>query len=149
MKRGAGFTLIELMIVLTIIGILAAMVYPSFHRYVVRSKRVQAQGLLLQLMQQQERYFSQNNRYLAFSAASSDPLQPFFKWWSGNSASDSAYEMGGAACPDQPITECVELSATPGTDKVDKHFRDDDCGVLTMNSVGRRAASGRAEHCWP
>ena len=149
MKPKTGFTLIELMLVLVIVGILAAVAYPSFQRYVIRGKRTQAQAALLQLMQQQERYFSQNNTYLAFSAAATDPQQQLFKWWSGNSAADSAYEIAGAACEGLSITACVQLSATPGTATVDARFRDEECGVLSMRSTGQRAASGRAARCWP
>lgn len=144
-----GFSLIELMIVLVIAGILAAIAYPSFHRYIIRSKRTQAQAAILQLMQQQERYFSQNNTYLAFSASDEGAAQQSFKWWSGNSAADSAYEIDGVACGDMSIRQCVSVRATPGTSMVDARFRDDDCGVLSMRSTGLRTASGSDPHCWP
>jgi type IV pilus assembly protein PilE len=153
MKRG-GFTLIELMIVLVIVGILSAMAYPSLHRYIVRGKRAQVQNLLLQLMQQQERYYSQNNRYLAFSAggadgAGADAQQKLFRWWSGNSAADSAYELAGLPCVGDAIAQCVRLTATPGTARVDARFRDDECGVLALTSIGDRSASGSGARCWP
>lgn len=159
MKR-RGFTLIELMVVLAIVGIMAAVAYPSFHRYVVRSKRAQAQALLQQLMQQQERYYSQNNRYIVFSAGASDPQQKLFRWWSGNSAADSAYELAGLPCADTTIAQCVQLTATPGTANVDSRFRDEDCGVLGLTSRGDRSASAERApagdraapagvRCWP
>jgi type IV pilus assembly protein PilE len=47
-KRSSGFTLIELMIVVTIMGILTAITYPSYTEYVTRSKRADAKAALLQ-----------------------------------------------------------------------------------------------------
>ncbi len=149
MMRHHGFTLIELMVSLLIIGILTALAYPSYQAYIVRGKRAQGQAALLQLMQQQERYFSQNNSYLAFSFASTDPHEKMFQWWSGVNAAQSAYEIEGVACAGDVIALCVELRAMPGTINVDKNFRDADCGTLILSSTGRHAAGGTAKRCWP
>lgn len=61
----SGFTLIELMIVVVIMGILAAIGYPSYTRYVVESRRSDAQIALTQLAAQEEKFFSQCNTYVA------------------------------------------------------------------------------------
>jgi type IV pilus assembly protein PilE len=63
MHREAGFTLLELMIVVIIIGILSAIAIPSYHRYVVRAHRTDAQRTLLDLAGRQERYFYSHNTY--------------------------------------------------------------------------------------
>jgi type IV pilus assembly protein PilE len=145
----AGFTLIEILVVMTIIAILAALSLPSYHAYVVRAKRAQAQAALLQLLQQQERFYSQNNTYIVFSSSSGDPHERLFKWWSGATAAESAYEVSAAACPGATIGQCVQLSAVPGTDKVDRNFRDSACATLAVTSSGLKTASGAAAHCWP
>ncbi|NHZ82804.1 prepilin-type N-terminal cleavage/methylation domain-containing protein [Massilia sp. CCM 8695] len=149
MKRSQGFTLIETMIVMTIVVVLAALAYPGYQDFIIKARRAEAQAVLLELMQKQERYFTQHNRYLAFSADAGNPEQGYFKWWSGGSAKSSAYELRGHACEGQPITRCIIIEAIPGTDRVDSTFRDGDCKTLTLSSMGEHTASGSAAGCWP
>jgi type IV pilus assembly protein PilE len=149
MKRSAGFTLVEVLFVLAIVAVLAAIAYPSYAGYIIKTRRIEGQIALIELMQQQERFFTQNNTYIAFSSGSTDAQEKRFKWWSGSAASASAYELRGRACPGHALARCVELEAVPGTEKVDAKFRDGECGTLTLNSAGERASSGSAERCWP
>ncbi len=58
-----GVTLLELMIVLVIISILAAIAYPNYREYITRAKRTEAKAALLQIATQQERFYPQNNSY--------------------------------------------------------------------------------------
>lgn len=149
MKGSRGFSLVEIMIVLAIVGILASIAYPGYASYITRSRRIEGQMALLDIMQQQERFYSLHNTYAAFAADSPDPDAQRFKWWSGGAAAASAYELRGAACPDRDITECIELTALPGTDKVDAKFSDTECGALTLDSIGRRGPAGGKTRCWP
>ena len=144
-----GFSLIELLSVLAIMSLLLALAVPAYHGHVVRAKRVQGQAALLRLMQQQERHYSQNNHYLAFSSASPASQVQAFPWWSGDGPAASAYEIEALACPGSTIGQCVLLRAMPGTSKVDAQFLDTDCGVLSLRSTGQRGSSGPASHCWP
>ena len=144
-----GLTLIEVMIALVIVMILTTLAYPSYAGYITRTRRIEGMIALVETMQQQERYFMRNNRYLAFSAAAPDPDAPQFHAWSGSSAAKSAYEVDGRACAGQAITDCIELHATPGTANADGNFKDSGCGVLMLDSTGRRSASGAATNCWP
>ena len=148
-RRARAFTLLEVLVVLAIVGILTAIALPAYSNYITQARRVEGQVALLLLMQQQERYFSQNNTYIAFSADANEPAARRFQWWSGNAAPTSAYELTGQPCEGQPIAACIELRATPGTLKVDRHFRDSACGVLSLGSDGVHRASGGAAHCWP
>jgi type IV pilus assembly protein PilE len=58
-----GFTLIEMMIVVAIVGILAAVALPSYQKYIIRAARVQAQAELLELTSLQEKIFLNSTNY--------------------------------------------------------------------------------------
>jgi type IV pilus assembly protein PilE len=58
-----GVTLLELMIVVVIIGIMASIAYPNYREFVARAKRNEAKAALLQIAQNQERFYLQNNTY--------------------------------------------------------------------------------------
>ena len=62
-RASAGFTLIELMITVAIVGILGAIAYPSYVAYVKRGKRAEARTILLDDAQFMQRFYSANNRY--------------------------------------------------------------------------------------
>src|SRR5262249_31979693 len=66
MKKANGFTLIELMVVVAIIGILAAIGIPQYRDYVTRSKLAEAYTNLSTLRTQAEQYFQDNRSYLNF-----------------------------------------------------------------------------------
>ena len=62
--RGNGFTLIELMIVVVVIGILAAIAYPAYQNYVLRGHRADAQAEMMALSQAMERCYTLQNTYV-------------------------------------------------------------------------------------
>ena len=74
-RKMRGITLIELMIVIVIVGFLAAIAYPNYREFAARAKRNEAKAALLQIAQQQERFYLNNNTYtcdmtrLGFGAA--------------------------------------------------------------------------------
>jgi type IV pilus assembly protein PilE len=61
--RIAGFSLIEMLIVVVIVGIITSIAYPNYTRYITRSHRTDAESVLLQLAAQQEKYYLQNGTY--------------------------------------------------------------------------------------
>jgi type IV pilus assembly protein PilE len=62
-RQAAGFTLIELMIVVVVIAILTAIAYPSYTKYLMRSHRSAAQGYLMDLAQREQQYLLDNRGY--------------------------------------------------------------------------------------
>lgn len=168
MKNNRGFTLIELMIVVSIIGILAAIAYPSYQDSILKGRRAQARTALLELQQQQERYMTQFNCYLPFSTntaftasasvgcdntSATKPSNVPFKVFAGENVSQATYRLSASACTTSngsssiAITECIQLTATPV-------HNDPRVGDLTINSHGVKSCSGTMKSsnfamCWP
>lgn len=120
-----GFTLIEVMIVVAIIGILAAIAYPSYDEYVKRGNRTEGQAFLHDVAARQERYFSQNNEYADTAA----------KLNVSTSSETGKYTLTIAT------TDSYTLTATPT-------FTDTKCGNLTLNALGVKGAGGSVDECW-
>lgn len=136
--KNKGMTLIELMVVVAIVGILAAVAYPSYTNYILRSKRTECRAAIMQVMQQQERYFTQNNTYLSFATTDANiPMKQF----SGDNAAASACRVSAAACSGS-LTACVTVTATPI--KADPVI-----GTITIQSDGTKGCSGTDQtKCW-
>ena len=128
MKNNKGFTLIEVMIVVAIIGILAAIAYPSYDEYVKRGNRTEGQAFLQDVAARQERYFSQNNAYITDT--------------------DDLAKLGvSASSPTGKYT--LSLSDDDGyTLTVENNFNDTKCEDLTLNARGERGAGGTVAECW-
>lgn len=143
-----GFSVIEMLIVLAIVAILATAAMPAWQQHVISTRRSEAQAMLLRLMLQQERYFTQNGTYIAFSSGATDFEARQFKWWSGSRPPGSGYEIEGKACDDEPIGQCVQVVATAGTAMVDANYRDEECRQMTLTSTGARSSAGTHANCW-
>ena len=144
-NRPGGRTLLEVLLALAICAILAAAGAAGWQSLARSQRRAEARAALLVLLQQQEQHFSRHGRYRAFDAAAPGP----FKWHSGPSPADSAYILSAAACEGEPLERCVVAAARPGGPGARAGHADPDCGVLRLDSRGRRQADGKLAACWP
>ena len=126
MSRRAGFSLLELMIVVAIVGILASVALPSYKNWVQQGNRSTAYDRLQLLLNAQERYFLANRQYaadLTTLGLDADNLDSTF------------YSISARQCTDDDgntvsLAICVELIAEGNDDQAED-------GDIVVNTIGR------------
>lgn len=134
-QNSKGFTLIELMIVVAVISILAAIAYPSYQDSVRKSRRADAKAALLELAQFMERNYTLSNQYDKDSAGNAVAL-PFTE--SPKDGTSKFYNLTISASAAQSFT----LSAAPKNAQAT-----DVCGTLSLTNTGVKSATGTGQ-CW-
>ncbi|KLD62288.1 type IV pilin protein [Dyella japonica] len=133
-----GFTLVEMIVVVAIIAILAAIAMPSYFKHVAKTNRIAAQGCLSEYANYMERYYTSNLRYDQTPAgvANADPHLDCQAQIARN------YTLAPASG-----STSFTVTATPTTVQLN---RDGMCGTLTLNHRGARTASGSGgvAGCW-
>ena len=154
MNKQTGFTLIELMIVVVVISILAAISLPSYQENVAKSKRADAQGALLSFSGAMERAFTENNNYCdvggtgganSCGAGTNDTGTPSI--FSATVPLD-----GGTAYYDLTISSVDSVSYTLTATRTGS-MASDKCGDFTLTNVGVQAIANQngginANNCW-
>ena len=135
MTISRGFTLIELMIVIVIIGILFAVALPSYQSSVLRGHRADAQGILMDISAREERFMAQNNTYTTdINTAAGLNI--------GTTTSNNGYYNLSVAACGGGIATCYLLTATATGGQAN----DTDCATITLSSTG--VTSGTTANCW-
>jgi len=119
-----GFTLIELMVVVSIIGILASIGYPQYTQYLTQSRRVGAMTMLLEIMQEEESYFIEKFEYTT-TLSNLGYATGILK------SEGDYYAITAENCTPAP---CVKITATPQG----KQAVRDDGKTFTLDTIGRR-----------
>lgn len=149
--KSNGFTLIELMITVAIVGIIAAVAFPSYQNYVRQSNRVVAKAILYENAQFMERFYTQNNQYIASvgpngvanggggdDIAAVLPITQSPRPGTGVVAQYNISFQGGA-----PGVATFTLQAVPTGS-----MTGDPCGTLTLTNTGVQGAGGNVADCW-
>lgn len=132
--RQKGFTLVEIMIVVAIIGILASIAYPSYMEYVRKSNRADAQAVMMEAAQFLERFYTMNGTYAGASIPAGLSASP--KPGTGTAKFTISLPAANAT------TFTVQAAPTGG-------YSDTTCGTITINAAGTKTASnGTVDQCW-
>lgn len=131
MKKN-GFTLIELMITVAIIGLLAAVAYPTYNQFVYKGARAEAMSALLDIANKQEQFYADNHEYtnnlqrLRVAATTESDLYSIAIVSDGSS-----------------FTVTATPNDTPAT-------KDKGCTSFSINDLGQKQSAGTADvhKCW-
>ncbi|WP_434558689.1 prepilin-type N-terminal cleavage/methylation domain-containing protein [Pseudomonas sp. Z5-35] len=130
-RSNRGFTLIEILIVIAIVGIVITIGYPSLSEYMKKGRRTEIAGLLSEQAQILERHYSKNNVYTNAT---------------GLSGGNDFYTITATTLTEQTytLTAMRRSGSSMATDK---------CGDFTIDNTGKRgnvnsAAGVTAKDCW-
>ncbi len=148
---GSGFTLIELVIVLLVIGILGTIAYPTYIESVRKSKRASAKIALLEIANLQERFFIENNSYsdnlntnscqVAYPSVTPDT---FYDLTITPVPNTTNLDGSGANC----IVNTAATGYTVTATAIGTQVADTGCATFHLDSQNQKSSTGGGTNCW-
>mgnify|MGYP001817920961 CR=1 FL=1 len=127
-----GITLMELMIVVVIIGILAALSYPNYREFVARAKRSEARAALLKIATNQEKHYLQNNTFTSDMTDLGFNADPY-------TTDSGTYSVR--------ITSADASNFTAEADYIPADGEEGKCNLFTIDGRGQKTSDPDTD-CW-
>jgi type IV pilus assembly protein PilE len=140
-RISAGFTLIELMVVVAIVAVLTAIAYPAYTSYITRTHRVAAESCLSQYSNYMERFYTTNLRYDEDTAGTANTLPAIDCASSQQTGANYDYDLPASSLS---VSTYVVRAVPTGS----QLSRDTECGTLSLDQTGARKATGSGARCW-
>ena len=138
MQKIRGFTLVELLVAVLIIGILSAIAIAAYTTYIRKANRIDAKNALLTMQMQEEKYRTTNNAYSGALGVGS-PIRE------STISDDGHYSLS--------ISNVSASTYTLTATAIGDQLNDTDCRTFTLNQDGTRTATNSADaitttECW-
>lgn len=135
--KAHGFSLIELMIVVVIIGVLAAVAIPAYQNYLTKGRREDGKAKIMEVAQRLERYYSERLTYVTNATS--------LGYSAATVTSDKGNYVLTITASAAGIGSGYRITAVPQGIQLAK---DTACGNLIYNSDNTRSVSGTGTNCW-
>jgi len=141
LKQSQGFTLIELMIALVILGVITAIAYPSYTSHMTNNRRAQGQVALMDISQRMERYYAENHTFVGATLATIGSNNT-----AGDGSNTSYYNLALSNLSATGFTASATATGTQASNDIS-------CGIVAMNQLGQKGRLGNGvfqvdANCW-